>query len=240
MPIQVAYAARLAAAVAALIVTGPAGAAPVGERVTVGNVRIDRTEVTVGQFRAFAVATGLKTAAEREGGGFEYVAGWQRRAGWTVYAPFGVPLSVSGASDLEPAVHVTWDEARAYCRHAGGRLPTVAEWELAAYTEQRATPPAPYQTGKTYEFPVADPADANTSGSDSWPRSAPAGSTKAGVNGLYDMGANVWEWVDDAAGSERRTMGGSWWYGPDQMRRGGTASKPPAFYAVYVGFRCVY
>jgi formylglycine-generating enzyme len=240
MPIKVAETACVTAAIvvvgAGLTCAVGAVAAPVGELVDMGRFRIDRTEVTIGQFRAFAAASGLKTAAEREGGGFEYVAGWQRRAGWTVYAPFGT----SGASDLEPAVHVSWEEAGAYCRHVGGRLPTVAEWELAAYTEQRAAPPAPYQTGKTYDFPVIEPTHANTSAADAWPRSAPAGATKAGVNGLYDMGANVWEWVEDAAGNERRTMGGSWWYGPDQMRRGGTASKPPQFYAVYVGFRCVY
>jgi hypothetical protein len=56
---------------------------------------------------------------------------------------------------------------------------------------------------------------------------APVSATPPGVNGLYDMGGNAWEWVDEpkgaAAGVERRTRGGSWWYGQAQMR----ADPPP-------------
>ena len=54
------------------------------------------------------------------------------------------------------------------------------------------------------------------------------------------MGANVWEWAADARGDERRTMGGSWWYPASQMRADVEAWKPADFYAVYIGFRCVY
>ena len=60
------------------------------------------------------------------------------------------------------------------------------------------------------------------------------------MNGLHDMGANVWEWGADAQGQERRTLGGSWWYGPQQMAADAVAWKPADFYAVYIGFRCVY
>ncbi|NJR43431.1 MAG: SUMF1/EgtB/PvdO family nonheme iron enzyme, partial [Akkermansiaceae bacterium] len=45
----------------------------------------------------------------------------------------------SGADD-EPAAHVTFDEARAFCQWAGGALPTDKQWVAAAYTEQRAQP----------------------------------------------------------------------------------------------------
>lgn len=210
--------------------------AQVGDKVRIGAFLIDRTEVTVGRFQAHAAATGLVTEAERSGGGFEYDAGWERRPGWTVHRPFGV----DPASTDEPAVHVTWMEASGFCQAAGGRLPTAAEWIAAAYTESRADPPVGFVRGQTYRYPVLKPADANTSLADPWPRAAPAGRTSAGVNGLYDMGGNVWEWVADARGEERRTMGGSWWYGPDQMESGVSAWKPAAFYAVYVGFRCAY
>ena len=69
---------------------------------------------------------------------------------------------------------------------------------------------------------------------------APAGTTKPGVNGLYDMGANVWEWIDTGAAdsTSKGTRGGSWWYGASQMRRDNEASKPRDMSVVYVGFRC--
>ena len=51
-------------------------------RVDLGDFKIDATEVSIGRFAEYAGRKGLVTAAEREGGGFEYVMGWQRRAGW--------------------------------------------------------------------------------------------------------------------------------------------------------------
>jgi formylglycine-generating enzyme len=229
---------RAAASVAVFLLFANGARAGAGDRVSVGSFAIDATEVTIAQFREFAGATGFKTEAERRGGGFEYGAGWERRHGWTVYRPFGR----DPASPNEPAVHVTWHEANSYCRWRGGRLPTAEEWKRAAYTERRAAPPAPFERDRTYRYPVGDsPQGANTRGSgDRWEKHAPAGETKPGVNGLFDMGGNVWEWVSDARNAERRTMGGSWWYGPDQMAADVVAYKPADFYAVYVGFRCAY
>jgi sulfatase modifying factor 1 len=212
-------------------------AAQTGDRVALPGFAIDRTEVTVAQFARYAAASGIQTRAERDGGGFEFVGGWQRRADRTWRSPDSGPP----ASEQMPAVHLTHGEAHSYCRWAGGRLPSAAEWQSAAYTEQRSAPPAPWQPGKTYEYPTGDsPQGANTSGSDAWPRAAPAGASQAGVNGLLDMGANVWEWVSDERGHERRTMGGSWWYGGTQMRADVEAWKDADFPAVYIGFRCVY
>ncbi|YBV94325.1 formylglycine-generating enzyme family protein (plasmid) [Phyllobacteriaceae bacterium JZ32] len=208
----------------------------IGERVTVGAFQIDATEVTIRQFREFAEATGLETAAEKSGGGFEWGSGWERRPGWTVYRPFGAePTSLD-----EPAVHVGWEEASAYCRWRGGRLPTAQEWRLAAYTETRASV-AGFDTGRTYRFPSGETAEGmNTREDDPWPRHAPVGSTPAGINGLYDMGGNVWEWIADRRGDEALTAGGSWWYGSEQTTTEAMQWKPSDFYAVYVGFRCVY
>lgn len=219
---------RLLPALAGLICATYASASPV----QLSGFAIDETEVSVAQFAAFAAKTTLTTAAERDGGGFEWGAGWQRRPGWTYRAPQGLP-----AQSDEPAVHVSWTEADAYCKAAGGRLPTRAEWLSAAYTEQRPLPPNGFATGVTYPYPVgADAKGMNTNST----QHVPVGTTKQGVNGLFDMGANVWEWLADRQGDAALTAGGSWWYGPSKTRAEGMQWKPASFYAVYVGFRCVY
>jgi formylglycine-generating enzyme required for sulfatase activity len=53
------------------------------------------------------------------------------------------------------------------------------------------------------------------------------------------MGANVWEWAVMGKGSSQATMGGSWWYGADQMRSDYGATKPRDMAVVYIGFRCI-
>lgn len=212
--------------------------AQVGERAAIGNTfEIDRTEVTIGQFREFAQAERLRTEAETTGGGFEWGSGWERRPGWMVYRPFGA----DAASEDEPAVHVSWDEARSFCAWRGGRLPTAAEWRMAAYTETREEPPAGFEAGRTYPYPSGEQSKGmNTNADDPWPRHTSAGTTPPGLNGLHDMGGNVWEWLADREGENALTAGGSWWYGPDQTLASAMQWKPAQFYAVYVGFRCAY
>lgn len=211
--------------------------AVVQRRADFGNFSIDLTEVSIGQFRSYAREHRIITAAEREGGGFEWGSGWERRSGWTYHAPFGKP-----GADNEPAVHLSWTEAEAYCKAAGGSLPNKKEWQLAAYTEKRVSPPRPFEHGRTYPYPTGEEPDgANVSGDvDGWIRHAPVGSTRAGVNGLFEAGGNVWEWLADANGEERLTAGGSWWYDKSKMKADGMQYKPAAFYAVYIGFRCAY
>jgi sulfatase modifying factor 1 len=209
---------------------------------------IDRTEVTIGQFARFVAATGTITKAERDGGGLVYAFGWQQKAGWSWRLPYGQP-----GQDDEPAVHVTFDEAQAYCRWAGKRLPSEPEWLEAAYTERRTSPPPPFKTGRTYPYPTGDsPEGANCLGDCGKTTAvnysavlerglghAKAGTTRAGVNGLFDMGANVWEWVDVGDQTHKGTRGGSWWYGATQMMADYEASKPRDMAVVYIGFRCV-
>jgi formylglycine-generating enzyme len=222
----------------------------------VGGFQIARTETTIGQFRRYVQATGTVTRAERSGGGQVYEAGWTRKPGWTWRRPFG---GSQDAADDEPAVHINFDEAQAFCRWAGGRLPTDAQWLSAAYTEQRAAPPAPFVNGRTYRYPGGDTPTGAQCLDDCGPAAAArairhdatlwrgagharAGSTPAGVNGLHEMGGNAWEWVDEPAGAsgavERRTRGGSWWYGAAQMEAGHLQGKPPDTAVVYIGFRC--
>lgn len=223
----------------------------------VGGFSIARTETTVGQFRRFVDATKTVTRSERDGGGQVYEAGWTQKAGWTWRTPFGAGRA---AADAEPAVHVTFDEAKAFCAWAGGRLPSDAQWVSAAYTEQRAAPPPGFRAGQTYPFPTGNtPAGAQCL-EDCGPAAraraiahgaalsrghghALVSATPAGVNGLHDMGGNAWEWVDEPAGATgntaRRTRGGSWWYGQAQMRADHLQDKPADTAVVYIGFRCV-
>ena len=216
----------------------------------VGAFEIARTETTIAQFRRFVEATGTVTQAEREGGGHVYEAGFVRKPGWTWQRPFGTAHHPEW-----PAVHVNYAEAQAFCTWAGGRLPTDAEWVSAAYTEQRATPPAPWVRGTTYRYPTGHtPQGAQCLEDCGKDRSMPvgthlwrgigpalAGQTVAGVNGLHDMGANAWEWVDEPVGqsAQKRTRGGSWWYGEGPMRADHLAMKDASFSVVYIGFRCV-
>ena len=212
---------------------------------------VARTETTVAQFRRYAQASGFVSQAERRGGGQVYENGWVQKAGWTWHSPFG-----AAAGDDEPAVHLTHAEAQDFCRWAGGRLPSDAEWVRAAYTEQRRAPPAPFSRGNVYPYPTgsspqgaiclqdcgAQPAQRAASRRAVLMKGdghAEAGRSAAGVNGLFDMGGNVWEWVDSARGSENITRGGSWWYGAEAMRAEHVQSKPPETAVVYIGFRCV-
>jgi len=204
----------------------------VADKVQINGFSIDRTEVTVGAFKKYLKESGLKTQAELSGGGFEWGFGWERRSGWTYKEPQG-----QLASDDEPVVHITWDEANDYCNYLGGRLPSKREWSLAAYTETRAIPSDGFERGESYQYPVGNsPVGMNNNKS----HHLPVGKTKKGVNGLYDMGGNVWEWLSDRDGNEALTAGGSWWYGPHKTQIEGMQFKPASFYAVYVGFRCIY
>jgi formylglycine-generating enzyme len=222
---------------------------------------LDLAEVSIAQFRRYVDETGIRTRAEEEGG-YVYEAGWVRKAGWSWRAPFG-----TSAADEEPAVHLTWSEAAAYCTWQGKRLPTEAEWEYAASVETRTNSSTPLVTGRKYPWPTgesvrgANICDRNcengwreTAHDDGFARHSPVRALPPGINGLYGMAANVWEWVADwyatypqgeltdpkgpANGSERVTRGGSWWYGSLQARADHRAGKDPEFWAVYIGFRC--
>jgi sulfatase modifying factor 1 len=225
---------------------GTAPSAMQAEMQSLGRFEIDRTEVSIAAFRRFVQSTGLRTQAERAGGGSTYEGGWQQRPAWVWHSPFGQP-----GQDQEPVAHVTHPEASAFCRWAGKRLPTDAEWGEAAYTERRVAPHAPFRQGQTYPYPTGDsPQGANCLGDCGMvPTVAAAqttrgrghaltGSTRAGVNGLFEMGGNLWEWVDSGPGTEQRTRGGSWWYGAQPMRDDHRQSKPPDTAVIYIGFRC--
>ncbi|WP_299434819.1 formylglycine-generating enzyme family protein [uncultured Maribacter sp.] len=122
---------------------------------------------------------------------------------WTIGAswkhPNGPGSSIKGKGNY-PVVQVSYEDAVAYCSWDGSRLPTEAEWELAARGENLE---AIYFWGDDVvdlkkrantwegEFPVV-----NTK-MDGYERRAPVKSYPANSNGLFDMAGNVWEWTTD-------------------------------------------
>ena len=214
---------------------------------------MDKTEVTIGQFSEFIASTGLVTYAEQHGG-MVYEAGWVVKPDWNWRSPYGDDGELN-----EPAVHLTFYEAAQYCKWKGKRLPKKQEWLDAGYTENRVKPTDGYLTGVTYPYPTGElPTGANclsdcnaetllagkkTNYVSVLKRGfghAPAGVSKRGVNGLYDMGANVWEWAELSNSiGQQATMGGSWWYGARQMQADYGATKPQDMAVVYIGFRCI-
>ncbi len=102
----------------------------------------------------------------------------------------------------------------------GKRLPTDKEWKMAAYQELRFLPTHGFQRGKKYPSPTGKrPIGANclddcgvnlaldrSAKLDRGKGHALRGITRQGVNGLFDMGANVWEWVDTADQVNKGTL----------------------------------
>ena len=127
---------------------------------------------------------------------------WRKLASW--YRPAGEGSAVEGL-DNHPVVHLSHDDAKAFCAWKGKRLPTEAEWESAA------------SSGKTYIYPwgnepieeAYDKANfwqglfpyQNTE-KDGYIGTAPVGSYPPNAYGLYDMAGNVWEWCADKFASD--------------------------------------
>jgi formylglycine-generating enzyme required for sulfatase activity len=122
--------------------------------------------------------------------------------------PDGPGSSLEGKDD-HPVVHVAWDDAVAYAKWAGKRLPTEAEWEHAArgglenekYAWGDELRPGGKHLANTWQghFPDKD------TGEDGFAGTAPVKSFPPNGYGLYDMIGNAWEWCDD-------------WYRPDTYR----------------------
>jgi formylglycine-generating enzyme len=130
----------------------------------------------------------------------DYSKWWRWTIGANWLHPEGPDSAISDRMD-HPVVHIAFDDAVAYAKWAGKRLPTEAEWEWAASGGNNENK---YPWGN-------DPIEAATDkanfwqglfpyqnfGSDGYLGTAPVGSFPANNYGLYDMAGNVWEWCQD-------------------------------------------
>jgi formylglycine-generating enzyme required for sulfatase activity len=181
----------------------PAG----GEReIPVDAFLLARRQVTNAEFLAFV---------ERE-------PRWRRDRVRRMFADEGYLAHWAGATDLgagadprSPVVNVSWFAAKAYCEHVGGRLPTEAEWELAAVG------PSSDEILAWYARPARGPL-------------RPAGSGPANRWGVRDLHGLVWEWVYDfgatmVAGDDRERGDGGRFCG-----FGGLDARDPRDYATFM------
>ena len=185
-------------------------------QVTVDDFSIDAHAVSNARFAKFVDDTGHVTDAERYRWSFVFggllpddfvetrgvaAAPWWRQvfgADWR--HPEGPQSSIDDRPD-HPVIHISHDDALAYCRWEGSRLPTEAEWEFAA---RGGIAGAAFPWGDELEpegvhrmnvwqgsFP-----DAN-SNADGYYGTAPVDSYEANAFGLHNMCGNVWEWCSD-------------------------------------------
>jgi iron(II)-dependent oxidoreductase len=200
-------------------------------RVYVDAFEIDRYEVSNVHYLRFVLATG------RTGPPY-----WR-----------GDPFPEKMAA--HPVIGVSWEDADAYCRWAGKRLPTEAEWEKAARGVDGRIFPWGNEPAGWLKSNIAHPGSKRGI---KYPPLANVNRYDRGVSpyGVYQMAGNVGEWVADwfdplyyqkgpdrnptgpAHGELKVYRGGSWNEDPEVARSAGRGAKPPRERSYLIGFRC--
>jgi formylglycine-generating enzyme required for sulfatase activity len=196
-------------------------------RVYLNAFSMDKHQVSVGQYARFLDSTSHEAPPD-----------------WSVMN--------QSRNQKRPIVNVDWADADAYCKWAGKRLATEAEWEKAA----RGTDGRIYPWGN--QLPARIHANFNNEQwSNHWVLT-PVGSFEEGKSpyGIYDMAGNVWEWVNDwydqdyyktspsqnptgpPKGGHKVIRGGSWGSNADGLRSAERETHLPSFRGFGTGFRC--
>jgi sulfatase modifying factor 1 len=237
--------------------------------VLVAPFRVAAHSVSNRAFSDFADTTGYVTSAERHGWSFVFAGllpddfpptrgvaaapWWREVPGASWRHPEGSGSTLASRAD-HPVVHVSWHDATAYCRWAGLRLPTEAEWEYAA---RGGLEDMRFPWGNTLrpdgehrmnvwqgDFP------ARNTLADGYLGTAPVDAFAPNGFGLHNMTGNVWEWTADrfsvrparaASGDRRALRGGSYLCHSSYCRRYRVAARmasTPDSSAGNIGFRC--
>ena len=162
--------------------------------VTLEPFELDAAPVSVKTFRRFVDASHYKTQAETAGFAYAVVEGTLQPVSGGSWRN---AVKKHAIDDELPVVGVSFQDAAAFCRAKGGRLPSEDEWEYVARGPKRST------------FPWGDNIDPVASAPNE-----PPGATDGpaeGIGGRYKgLSGNVWQWVDTKVGGRKVLKGGSW------------------------------
>jgi serine/threonine-protein kinase len=199
---------------------------------------IDQTEVTNAQYAAFLSEQGNQTE-----GGVTWLALGDADC---LIEQVDSKYQPKRGYDDHPVIEVSWHGAAAYCKWAGGRLPTEAEWEYAARGPD----------GRIYPWGDDAPTCERAQFGECSGRTVAVGSLPSGASwcGALDLAGNVWEWVADWYGDypserqvnptgppfgEARALRGGSWHDVPLVMRGANRYLYWPDALLYVGFRCV-
>lgn len=207
------------------------------DKVCTNGFWMGKYEVTRGQFRVFAEASGYRTDAERDGFSWVYTGQWEKKPGCD-WRNAGFPQD-----DNHPVVNVSWNDAEAMAKwlseksKGSFRLPSEAQWAYACAAGPDRPAAGENEREACRSGNIADrtalqyfPAWQTLACEDGYIFTAPVGAFRPNAFGLYDMLGNVWEWTEDVcrlgsyekgrmevfpptAGPVRVTRGGSWYTG---------------------------
>ena len=204
-------------------------------KVELDDFYMDSHQITVGQFKRFLKESGYKPEAVK--------GGWEINRFWNEVKKYS-------PTDKHPVIYVSWNDATAYTKWAGKRLPTEAEWEYAGRGGQ---------VGKRYPWGddknvAGDHANHEGIGEEG---TAPVGSFEANGYGLHDMAGNAWEWCQDyyewdyyskspvnnprgpAKGRDHVLRGGCWFSPTKELSVALRSYFDPRHSPQDYGFRCV-